>query len=64
MHLNVKDQPTWVWYNYTESIWSYNKHVFAIQTADGEHWAKIIMKNYKSDNEKGNIEFEYIYPAK
>ncbi len=57
-------QPTWVWYNYTESIWSYNKHVFAIQTADGEHWAKIIMKNYKSDNEKGNIEFEYIYPAK
>lgn len=47
-----------------EMKWYYNNNVFAIQTADGKHWAKIIMKTYKGTNEKGNIEFEYVYPAK
>ena len=60
-----KEQPTWAWFNApAEMKWYYNNNVFAIQTADGEHWAKIIMKTYKGTNEKGNIEFEYIYPAK
>lgn len=55
----------WAHFNAPASMtWSYNKNVFAIQTADGQQWAKIIMKNYKSENSKGNIEFEYVYPAK
>lgn len=55
----------WAHFNAPASMtWSYNKNVFAIQTADGKHWAKIIMKDYKSTNTKGNIEFEYVYPAK
>lgn len=60
-----KNQPAWAWFNApAEMRWYYNNNVFAIQTADGEHFAKIIMKTYKSTNDKGNIEFQYVYPAK
>lgn len=60
-----KEQPVWAWFNApAEMKWYYNNNVFAIQTADGEHHAKIIMKTYKSTDEKGNIEFQYVYPAK
>lgn len=55
----------WAHFNAPESMtWSYNNNVFAIQSADGRHRAKIIMKTYKGTNEKGNIEFQYVYPAK
>lgn len=59
------DRMGWAHFNAPVSMtWSYNNNVFAIQTADGKNWAKIIMKTYKSEKEQGNIEFEYVYPAK
>jgi len=59
------DSNSWAWYYYMEKRWDYNNNVFIIKTADGKHYAKIIMKQYKNDEGKsGYIKFDYVYPFK
>ena len=64
----VLDRPVWAWFDAPtgDMQWHYNKNVFIIKTADGKHYAKIIMKQYKSDDgkESGHIKFDYVYPFK
>lgn len=64
----VLDHPVWAWFDAPtgDMQWHYNKNVFIIKTADGKHYAKIIMKQYKSDDgkESGHIKFDYVYPFK
>lgn len=56
---------SWAWFEYQKMTWHYNKNVFVIRTADGEHYAKIIMKAYKNEvGDSGHITFDYIYPFK
>ena len=43
---------------------SMNNNIFVIKTADGNNYAKVVMKSYESERMQGKITFEYIYPAK
>ena len=43
---------------------SINNNIFVIKTADGNNYAKVVMKSYESERMQGKITFEYIYPAK
>ncbi len=56
----AEQKGAWFWSDRSTSTNVYNNNVFAIQTADGKHHAKLIMHNY---NDKKVI-FEYVYPAK
>jgi len=59
----IKNSYSWAWYEYMEGTWYINDNVFVIRTANGEKYAKIIMKSYKGEkNESGHITFEYVYP--
>lgn len=61
----ISTSNSWAWFEYQKMTWHYNNNVFVIKTADGVHYAKIIMKAYKNEvGDSGHITFDYIYPFK
>lgn len=57
---------SWAWFEYKQMTWFYNNNVFVIRSADGNSYAKVIMKKYDKtdDGKSGHVVFDYIFPFK
>lgn len=61
----IEKHPSWMWFVFQEMRWAHNDNVFIVRLADGESYAKVIMRAYKNDEgTSGHITFDYIYPFK